>query len=359
MTARDEPGWLSELRQEALGSGEWAEISRLIQTRVRDELTRRGLGLWADLSAQEQDVLLNEVSEEVRNDAAFDIFYSRLGGSIDNVLLQQEGLAHTEREELRRNDLKKDAETNRIGHLPLQLQPKRHPDMAWLLKIAGDGASALLRRHPDNFHVLRVIGCRGLPAKLRFEVWKLQLRNAVARKEYLAMVAEDRMSVLSKRDPDIVKSCRSVLAEFDGVGEILQYCKSILSYIHRRHGGLVESPLRYIAIVLVWALFDPSDGGAGVCTSAQCLLFPLSLLTCVHMLQLDNAMLVEYMLALLEETGYARFRTQTHTHTHTRTHAQTHTHTHTHFLSHTHIRTHTNTNTHIHYSRSLTHKCTM
>ena len=290
-----EGNWLSRLRQEALSSAEWVEISRTIEERVRGELSSRGLAHWADLSDQEKAILLNEVGEEVRSHAAYKVFFSHLGTTIDDTLLQEESVAHSEQKELKRKQQAgakfpapggpaKDTDE------PLDMlerQPRRHPDMMLLLDIASEGAGELLRQAPDNFHTLRVIGCRGLPARLRFEVWKLQLRNASVRSEYLAMAAEDRLSVLSKKDPEIAKSCRRLLdAEFDdgSLGDIQLPCKSILSYIHRRHGGLVESPLRYVAIVLVWALQGAERGA-----------------------QLENASLVEYMLALLEETGYRTF----------------------------------------------------
>ena len=51
-----DPAWLGMLRDGALESAEWAQISRLIQSRVRsqlaqlhrDGLAKTGLGLWAD-----------------------------------------------------------------------------------------------------------------------------------------------------------------------------------------------------------------------------------------------------------------------------------------------------------------------
>jgi len=287
--------WLSRLRREALGSAEWAQISRLIEERVRGELGSRGLAQWADLSEQEKAILLNEVGEEVRSHAAFKVFFSRLGTTIDDTLLQEENIAHSAREELRkqRADARRPApggpegEDTHALHDALERQPRRHPDIALLLDIASEGASELLRQAPNSFHTLRVIGCRGLPAHLRLEVWRLQLRNASVRNEYVAMAAEDRLSVFSKKDPEIAKSCRTLLdAEFDdgSLGDIQLSCKSILSYIHRRHGGLIASPLRYVAIVLVWALHSTERGA-----------------------QLDNASLVEFMFALLEETGYRSF----------------------------------------------------
>lgn len=306
-----EPKWLTGLREQVLSSGDWAEVAQLIQARVRAELGGQGLGNWADLSKEEKDVLLNEVSEEVRNHPAYQTFFNRLGSTVDDVLLQQEHLEHSEREDAEREEhLRIEADTRKkaarhgpfggpmtdkhttqmlhMSHLPPERQPNRHPDMPRLLDIAGEGASALLRRNPKNFHALRAICCRGLPKRLRLEVWRMQLRNLAARQEYIALAAEDRMSVFSKKDPDIAKSCRALLdAEFEdsSLGDVLLPCKSILSYIHRRHGGQIASPLRYIAVVLVWALYSAGE----------------------RAVQFDTAELVEYMLALLEETRYRTF----------------------------------------------------
>ena len=317
-----EPAWLGMLRDGALESAEWAEISRLIQSRVRsqlaqlhrDGLAKTGLGLWAELPEEEKDVLLNEIGEEVRNSDAFRLFFERLGGTIDDALLRQENLeflqsAATAKPPHGRATVDAPAHlaaadgaaAHAAAALPPDVdlraaleerRPKRHPEVVRLLEIAGDGASALLRRAPGNFNSIRVIGCRGLPTSLRLEVWKQQLRNAAARREFVLASAADRLAVLSKKDAEIAKSCRVVLdGEFDdgrggGLSEILLACKTILSYVHRRHGGLVASPLRFLAIVLVWALTQANkDKG----------------------LPLDDASLVEYMYGLLEETRYRSF----------------------------------------------------
>jgi hypothetical protein len=290
---RSEPAWLVQLRENALGSAEWVQVSQRIESRVRSELSSRGLGAWKDLSAEEKSILLNEVGEEVRSHASFDTFFRRLGRTVDNVLLREENAHWAQKEESRAVNQPPADSPEEPQPQSLDRHPKRHPDIVQLMEIAGDGASALLRQAPENLHVLRVIGCRGLPPQLRFEVWKLQLRNAVARKEYQARVAVDRLSVVSKNDPDIAKSCRTLLdAEFDdggedgGLADIQLPCKSILSYIHRQHGGLIGSPLRYIAIVLVWAFMSANSK-----INAQ----------------LDDATLVEYMFGLLEETHYRTF----------------------------------------------------
>lgn len=234
------PRWLGDLRERVLESPAWRQIERRIELRVRQELERRGLGQWEELAPEEKDIVLNGVREEVCSEAAFAQFALRLGGAIDDELLLQENLAHAaEQEQLHAH----------LTALPERM-PQRTPDMLRLLDIAGEAAAGLLRRAPDMLHMLRLaVGCRRLPTRLRQEVWELQLRDVSARLEYLALAAQDRLSVLSKRDAEVVKSCRLLLdQEFDdgSLGELLLPCKTIVSYFHRRHGGRCSFCLPYL-----------------------------------------------------------------------------------------------------------------
>ena len=131
-----------QLRQNVLGSAEWVQVSQRIESRVRSELSSRGLGAWKDLSAEEKSILLNEVGEEVRSHASFDTFFRRLGRTVDNVLLHDEYAQYWAQIGKSRADAvdQPPADSPEEPYpQSLDRHPKRHPDILQLLEIAGDG----------------------------------------------------------------------------------------------------------------------------------------------------------------------------------------------------------------------------
>ena len=272
------PQWVTEIKREALLSEEWVQLSKTVESRVQEKLAKRGLQVWSQLSDAEKEIFVDEVEEDICHERTYQRFYRRLGGSLDRTLLKLEDtewrFTRATRGEVVPRGFEEQAE-----------EKHRFPDIVKVLEIAGEGAGALLRRWPDRLNELKVVGCRGLPPGLRREVWRLQLEHAEARMEYEKMVNEHRLGVISKLDVQITKSCRQLIdAEFeqyrDDLSDHLMNIKSILSYIQVKFDGLVESPLQYIAVVLVWGL----NG-----STPQPLTLPL---------------LIERMFALLEDVGY-------------------------------------------------------
>lgn len=269
------PQWVLDLKKEALGSEEWAQLSKAVEGRVQDKLAKHGLQIWSQLSDAEKEIFVDEVEEDIRHEATYQRFYRRLGGSLDKTLLRLEDA------EFRFSGAK--TQVHARGFDEQTEEKRRHPDIVKVLELAGEGAGALLRRWPDRLNELKVVGCRGLPTGLRREVWRLQLEHAEARIEYEKKLNEHRLGVMSKLDVEITKSCRQLVdAEFEhyDLSEHLMNIKSILSYIQSKYLGPVESPLQYIAVVLVWGLNGSNQK------------------------PLTTALLIERMFALLEDVGY-------------------------------------------------------
>ena len=81
------PAWLQDLMSEALGSDEWEELSKKVMQEVEDKLQRRGLRFFSDLPETDKAMFVDEIEQDLLEDASYGVFFRRLGGSLDRHLL--------------------------------------------------------------------------------------------------------------------------------------------------------------------------------------------------------------------------------------------------------------------------------
>jgi hypothetical protein len=195
----DLPPWLEDLVSEALGSDEWEELSEHMMQEVQDRLERRGLKFFSDLPDADKGIFIDELEQDVQMDEAYEVFFRRLGGTLDRKLLAV--ATKGEEPENERSAIS-------VGERVANSIAREDARFNELIFIIGEAAGALLKRHPHRIRDVKTAGNRGLLGELRRQVWQLQLRNSEQLEAYNQLAEGHRLNVISKMDIDIAKSCR-------------------------------------------------------------------------------------------------------------------------------------------------------
>ena len=232
-------------RKDVAETPEWEHLMAQVQQHTLVVMQRHNISkFFSDLPQDNQDLIMDEVWKDVKEDGLYGAFVKRLSGHIDKEMTTQ---------------------LDKAVRNPKTFMPTRNPQGATsglqvptsmtkidiLMEMASNGACKILNASDaksskaseasvnDNDMLLpAILVGRPLVGPLRFHTWRRYLRHPSALETYKSVSATRMFEFVSPLDREITDMCQTTLAlpailEFENFSQKLVFAmKSVISYWH-------------------------------------------------------------------------------------------------------------------------------
>ncbi|RNA36639.1 hypothetical protein BpHYR1_016077 [Brachionus plicatilis] len=210
------PSWLTDVREDATKSNEWAELSKHIYDAVDQHLSQSHISYFSELTEDEKNLILERAARSLASSDGGRV-YENLQSKLSYILDQ--------------------TVNNQVARKMLE-ESLADTKTDLVLDTTAEGIVTLLRKNPEQKYKLKVFLNQSIPQPIRFLTWQLYFSNSNERKLFVQKLEKSPKLCLSPQDAEIQRKCDSIInseatfKEMNGSIGISNSLKGILSYYH-------------------------------------------------------------------------------------------------------------------------------